>query len=145
MRLLALMACALLMAGCATTKNEAYRARRGSEHAAMHRQDSTMRTATLRDSVYFRDSISIVHKGDTVTKYVERTRYRLSARADTVFRYRLRTDTLVVVRSDSVVVHRPVHAGKRLRWYDNCFAYIGRLCCIAAILWAIFIYLRRKA
>lgn len=88
---------------------------------------------------------SIVHKGDTVTKYVERTRYRLSTRANTVFRYRLRTDTLVVIRSDSVVVHRPVHAGKRLRWYDNCFAYIGRLCCIAAILWAIFIYLRRKA
>ena len=139
------MACALLMAGCATTKNEAYRARRGSEHAAMHRHDSTMRTATLRDSVYFRDSISIVQKGDTVTKYVERTRYRLSARADTVFRYRLRTDTLVVVRSDSVVVYRPVHAGNRLRWYDKCFAYIGRLCCIAAILWAIFIYLKRKA
>ncbi len=139
------MACALLMAGCATTKNEAYRARRGSEYAAVNRQDSTVSAATLRDSVYFRDSISIVHKGDTVTKYVERTRYRLSARADTVFRYRLRTDTLVVVRSDSVVVHRPLHAGKRLRWYDNCFAYIGRLCCIAAILWAIFIYLRRKA
>lgn len=145
MRLLALMACALLMAGCATTKNEAYQARRGSEYAAVNRQDSTVSAATLRDSVYFRDSISIVHKGDTVTKYVERTRYRLSARADTVFRYRLRTDTLVVVRSDSVVVHRPLHAGKRLRWYDNCFAYIGRLCCIAAILWAIFIYLRRKA
>lgn len=145
MRLLALMACALLMEGCATTKNEAYRARRGSEYAAVNRQDSTVSAATLRDSVYFRDSISIVHKGDTVTKYVERTRYRLSARADTVFRYRLRTDTLVVVRSDSVVVHRPLHAGKRLRWYDNCFAYIGRLCCIAAILWAIFIYLRRKA
>lgn len=145
MRLLALMACALLMAGCATTKNEAYRARRGSEYAAVNRQDSTVSAATLRDSVYFRDSISIVHKGDTVTKYVERTRYRLSARVDTVFRYRLRTDTLVVVRSDSVVVHRPLHAGKRLRWYDNCFAYIGRLCCIAAILWAIFIYLRRKA
>ena len=140
-----MMACALLMAGCATTKNEAYRARRGSEYAAVNRQDSTLSAATLRDSVYFRDSISIVHKGDTVTKYVERTRYRLSARADTVFRYRLRTDTLVVVRSDSVVVHRPLHAGKRLRWYDNCFAYIGRLCCIAAILWAIFIYLRRKA
>lgn len=139
------MACALLMAWCATTKNEAYRARRGSEYAAVNRQDSTVSAATLRDSVYFRDSISIVHKGDTVTKYVERTRYRLSARADTVFRYRLRTDTLVVVRSDSVVVHRPLHAGKRLRWYDNCFAYIGRLCCIAAILWAIFIYLRRKA
>lgn len=139
------MACALLMAGCATTKNEAYRARRGSEYAAVNRQDSTLSAATLRDSVYFRDSISIVHKGDTVTKYVERTRYRLSARADTVFRYRLRTDTLVVVRSDSVVVHRPLHAGKRLRWYDNCFAYISRLCCIAAILWAIFIYLRRKA
>ena len=139
------MACALLMEGCATTKNEAYRARRGSEYAAVNRQDSTVSAATLRDSVYFRDSISIVHKGDTVTKYVERTRYRLSARADTVFRYRLRTDTLVVVRSDSVVVHRPLHAGKRLRWYDNCFAYIGRLCCIAAILWAIFIYLRRKA
>ena len=139
------MACALLMAGCATTKNEAYRARRGSEYAAVNRQDSTVSAATLRDSVYFRDSISIVHKGDTVTKYVERTRYRLSSRPDTVFRYRLRTDTLVVVRSDSVVVHRPLHAGKRLRWYDNCFAYIGRLCCIAAILWAIFIYLRRKA
>ncbi|MBM6661716.1 hypothetical protein [Marseilla massiliensis] len=111
MRLLALMACALLMAGCATTKNEAYRARHDVTHTAAHRHDSTMSVATLRDS------ISIVHKGDTVTKYVERTRYRLSTRADTVFCYRLRTDTLVVVRSDSVVVHRPLHAGKRLRWY----------------------------
>ena len=39
MRLLALMACALLMAGGATTRNEAYRARRGSEYAAVNRQD----------------------------------------------------------------------------------------------------------
>lgn len=112
MRLLALMACALLMAGCATTKNEAYRARRGSEYAAVNRQDSTVSAATLRDSVYFRDSISIVHKGDTVTKYVERTRYRLSARADTVFRYRLRTDTLAVVRQLLCIYWPPVlHRG----------------------------------
>lgn len=30
------------------------------------------------------------------------------------------------------------------RWYDKVFAFIGCLCCIAALIWAIFLYLKSK-
>ena len=30
------------------------------------------------------------------------------------------------------------------KWYQSILAKIGRLCCIAALLWALFLYLKRK-
>lgn len=30
------------------------------------------------------------------------------------------------------------------KWYNKPFTWIGYLCCIAALLWAIFLYLKRK-
>lgn len=33
---------------------------------------------------------------------------------------------------------------KVTRWYDKAFAFVGCLCCIAALLFAIFLYLKNK-
>lgn len=30
------------------------------------------------------------------------------------------------------------------KWYDGAFAKVGKLCCIAALLWIIFLYLKKK-
>lgn len=144
MKHLAWLVCILLLAGCTTTRKATYQARQDSTYNASHRLDSLFRVMLQRDSIYQRDSVYIYEKGDTVTKYVERTRYKLETRTDTLYRDRLRIDTLVVTRTDSVRVEKPVYIEKQLRWYNKGFIWVGRLCCIAAILWGLFLYLKRK-
>ena len=61
-----------------------------------------------------------------------------------MYRDLLRIDTLIVVRTDSVTVEKPVYIEKQMKWYDKGFIWVGRLCCLAAILWALFLYLKRK-
>ena len=68
------------------------------------RTDSLYFNTVSTDSVYVKDSVLVV-KGDTVTEY--RWRY--------VYRYKDRTDTVYVSRTDSVQVPYPVE--KRLtKW-----------------------------
>lgn len=144
MKHLAWLVCVLLLTGCATTRKATYQVQQDSTYNASHRLDSLFRVMLQRDSIYQRDIIYIYEKGDTVTKYVERTRYKLETRTDTLYRDRLRIDTLVVTRTDSVRVEKPVYIEKQLRWYNKGFIWVGRLCCIAAILWGLFLYLKRK-
>lgn len=106
--------------------------------------DSLYRAVWQRDSVYKRDSIYIHEKGDTVTKYVEKTLYKWQTRTDTVYHDRLRTDTLYIECTDSVIIEKPVYIEKPIRWYDRGCIWLGRMCCIALILWAVFLYLKRK-
>lgn len=96
--------------------------------------DSVYVTELRVDSVYWRDSVFVAQRGDTVT--VTREKYR--------YRYKLLRDTVWVERVDSVTVIRPVQVEKPMRWYDKGFVWIGRLCCIAFLLWLIFLYLRRR-
>lgn len=57
------------------------------------------------DSVYHRDSIYVVDKGDTVFLYKDRY----------IYKYKDRTDTLYVTKTDSIQVPYPV--GKKMtRW-----------------------------
>lgn len=144
MKHLAWLVCVLLLTGCTTTRKATYQVRQDSTYNASHRLDSLFRVMLQHDSIYQRDSIYIYEKGDTVTKYVERTRYKLERLTDTLRVERWRIDTLVVVRTDSVRVEKPVYIEKQLRWYDKGFIWVGRLCCIAAILWGLFLYLKRK-
>lgn len=96
--------------------------------------DSVYVAALRVDSVYCRDSVFVAQKGDTVT--VTREKYR--------YRYKLLRDTVRVERVDSVTVIRPVQVEKPMKWYDKGFVWIGRGCCIAFLLWLIFLYLRGK-
>lgn len=136
----------MLLAGCASTRRavNTYQMQQDSTYSSVQRLDSLFRVMMQRDSVYQRDSIYIREKGDTVTKYVERTKYRIVTRTDTVYRDRLRIDTLYINRTDSVTVEKPVYIEKQMKWYDKGFIWVGRLCCLAAILWALFLYLKRK-
>lgn len=67
-------------------------------------RDSVYLNKLVRDSVYVMDSVLVV-KGDTVTEY----RYRY------VFKYKDRTDTVYVNRTDSIRVPYPVEK-KLSKW-----------------------------
>ena len=146
MRYLTALIALILLAGCASTRRavNTYQVQQDSTHSSTQRLDSLFRVMMQHDSIYQRDSIYIREKGDTITKYVERIRYQLEKRTDTLYRDLLRIDTLIVVRTDSVTVEKPVYIEKQMKWYDKGFIWVGRLCCLAAILWALFLYLKRK-
>lgn len=135
----------LMLAGCASTRHASTtQIDRDSTYHYTRQLDSLYRAFWQRDSVYKRDSIYIYEKGDTVTKYVEKTLYKWRTRTDTVYRDRLRVDTLYIERTDSVTVEKPVYIEKPIKWYNQSFIWLGKLCCLAAILWALFLYLKRK-
>lgn len=146
MKYLTALIALLMLAGCASTRRavNTYQVQQDSTHSSTQRLDSLFRVMMQHDSIYQRDSIYIREKGDTITKYVERTKYRIVTRTDTLYRDRLRTDTLYINRTDSVTVEKPVYIEKQMKWYDKGFIWVGRLCCLAAILWALFLYLKRK-
>lgn len=68
------------------------------------KHDSVYVGKVVRDSVFVKDSVLVV-KGDTVTEY--RWKY--------VFKYKDRTDTLYVNRTDTIRVPYPVEA-KLTKW-----------------------------
>lgn len=136
----------LMLTGCASQRHATTinRVNRDSTYASTRFLDSLLRVIMQRDSTYQRDSIHIYEKGDTVTKYVEHTKYKLVTRADTVYRDRIITDTVYINRTDTVEVERPVYIEKQIKWHQQAFIWVGKLCCLAAIFWAIFLYLKRK-
>lgn len=69
------------------------------------RMDSIYLTQTLRDSIVRYDSVYVRDKGDTL--YVERWKY--------LYRDKVRVDTLVSVRVDTLAVPYPVEK-KLTRW-----------------------------
>lgn len=117
---------------------------RDNTYFSTERLDSLFRAMMQRDSIYQRDSIFLYVKGDTVTKYVERIKYRYKNRTDTIYRNKLLRDTLYIERTDSITVEKPVYIEKQIKWYNQGFIWCGKLCCLAAILWALFLYLKRK-
>lgn len=116
MRYLTALIALLMLAGCASTRRavNTYQMQQDSTYNSVRRLDSLFRVMMQRDSTYRRDSIYIWEKGDTVTKYVERTKYRIVTRTDTLYRDRLRTDTLYINRTDSVTVEKPVYIEKQM-------------------------------
>lgn len=106
--------------------------------------DSIFITATQRDSIYLHDSIYVREKGDTVTKYVERVCYHYKLQTDTLYKYSILRDTVYIVKRKTICVDKPVYIEKPRLWYETGLMWVGGLCCLAAILWAIFLYLKRK-
>ena len=50
----------------------------------------------------------------------------------------------VTDRNNKILVRDIQYVEKPLKWYDQGFIWVGRICCLAAILWTIFLYIRRK-
>ena len=94
--------CSALVTSCSTTR---YADRERIAH------DTTL--VALHDSIwhYQRDSIFVKEKGDTVYKYVEHIRYR----------DRIKVDTLLKVRVDSVTVEsiKEVQVAQPLSWWQK--------------------------
>lgn len=136
---------ASLLIGCAGPRYAStVQIDRDSIYLSTQRLDSLFRAIVKRDSIYQRDSIFIYIKGDTVTKYVERVKYQYKNRTDTIYRNRLLRDTLYINKTDSITIEKPVYIEKQMKWYEHGFIWCGKMCCLAAILWAIFLYLKRK-
>lgn len=134
---------ALLLTSCAAIKRTTTETHEREYNSTQH-LDSLFKSTLSRDSIYIHDSIYVREKGDTLYKYVEKIRCKYITRQDTITRYTLKVDT-VYRDSGRVEVHeRPVYVEKPVKWYNKGFMWLGRMCCIAAILWTLFLYLKRK-
>ena len=131
---------ALLLTSCAATK----RTTTEREYNSTQHLDSLFTSTLSRDSIYIHDSIYVREKGDTLYKYVEKIRYKYITRQDTITRYTLKVDTVYRDSGHVEVNERPVYVEKPVKWYNKGFMWLGRMCCIASILWALFLYLKRK-
>ena len=128
-----------ILSSCSTAKSTTD-IRKDSTYIAERLTDKEKDIKRHSDSVYVHDSIYVYQKGDTVTKYVERTRYKTTMRYDTVRIERLRTDTVYAVRESMTSEKKE----KPLNWYDKGFIWLGKTCCIVIILWIILLFLKRK-
>lgn len=144
-RYLVLFLLCAVLAGCASTRHAAtYSESKDYHYVNRGYLDSLFKAITQRDSIYIHDSIYVREKGDTVMLYKEKIVYQYKERTDTEDKVKQRTDTVYINHTDSIYVEKPYPVEKQLKWYDTVFLHIGRICCIAAILWAMFLYLKRK-
>lgn len=101
------------------------------------RTDSIYLSKIERDSIYFRDSVYVRDKGDTVIIYKDRY----------IYRYRTATDTIFVERRDSVMVPMPVEQSlsKWERVKMDCGGMaIGACLLMALIIVGWLVYKRQK-
>ena len=89
-------------------------------------RDSVYIDRLKRDSIYQRDSIYIIVKGDTVFKY----QYKYS------YRDKLVRDTVAVVRRDSIPypVEVPKYVERKLSWWQTTLLWSGVLAWLLIIL-----------
>lgn len=89
-------------------------------------RDSVYIDRLKRDSIYQRDSIYIIVKGDTVFKY----QYKYS------YRDKLVRDTVAVVRLDSIPypVEVPKYVERKLSWWQTTLLWSGVLAWLIIIL-----------
>lgn len=145
-KLIFVLCAALLLASCAATRYapSEQSQQKDSTYTSQHYIDSLVNRLARLDSVYNRDSIYVYVKGDTVTRYVEKTRYRYQLQRDTILKTITRVDTVFIERRDSIKIVQPVEVERRPRWHETLFIHIGRLCSLSFILWILFLYLKRK-
>ena len=106
------------------------------------RTDSVYVDRFARDSVYLRDSVWVNRYvlGDTV--YVDKVSVRYA------YRDRRRSDTVAVVRRDSVRV--PVPVERKLGWWQQArlklfWPLVAVVAVLAAAVWLLFARVRRKS
>lgn len=78
------------------------------EHTTTVR-DTTYITTHQVDSIYFRDSIFVMQKNDTVYQYVEKWRTQ----------YLYRTDTLYQAVRDTTVIKETIEVPRKKTWWDK--------------------------
>ena len=90
------------------------------------KHDSVYVDRLKRDSIYQRDSIYMLIKGDTVYKY----EYKYS------YRDKLLRDTISISKTDSIPypVEVPKYVDKKLSWWQSTLIYTGAIAWIVAII-----------
>lgn len=90
------------------------------------KRDSVYVYRLKRDSIYQRDSIYMLIKGDTVYKYEYKYLYR-----DKMLR-----DTISISKTDSIPypVEVPKYVDKKLSWWQSALLYTGAIAWIVAII-----------
>ena len=143
-RLILALAASLLLIGCATQKYTPTSQKKDSTYVSKQYLDQLISSAFRHDSVYVHDSVFVKEKGDTVTKYVEKVRYKYQIVHDTVHHTGTLHDTTFIEKRDTTTLIEKVEVEKPIRWYDKGFIWFGRVCCIAALFWILFLYLKRR-
>ena len=100
------------------------------------RTDTTYIVKMLRDSVLVHDSVTVRERGDTV----------LIERWHTRYRDRVQTDTVSVLRVDSVPQPYPVteFVGKPLTWWQTTRMHAGEAAMLALLVFVGWKVVRRK-
>lgn len=135
---------AFLLASCATSKPVQTSERTETDRTYSAHLDSLLRASMARDSIVVRDSVYVFQKGDTVTQYVEKWRYRYRTNTDTIYKVTLLCDTVYMERTRDVEVEKPVYVEKKVPWYDRGAIWIGRLAVVIICIWLLFCYLKRE-
>ena len=135
----------LFLASCATTRvSSTHQVDRDSIYISSRDLDSLYRATYQRDSVVQRDSVYLYIAADTVVKYVYKERLSWQIKRDTVWRDRWRADTLYTERVDSLRIEVPVYIEKPIKWYNQGFIWLGRVCLAALLLWLVYKVVRWK-
>ena len=128
--MIVIMFATLMVTSCSPRVLESVRVERDTLVVVRNRVDSVV----VRDSVYVRE------KGDTVFKYVERVRDRVSVRIDTVERVMERTDTLY----ETKVVEVERKMGRWERFKVDFGGLMLALVLFGAVFFGIYVYLGRR-
>lgn len=145
-RLAFLWAVLALLAGCGVTRPGTVVVpdiKRDTVYQVREIHDTLREVRAYRDTVIQRDSVFV--KGETV--YREKYIYKTRTAHDTVQVYHYLRDTLFIHQRDSVGVPVYIDRVEKVKytpWFTRTMAGIGGVCCIAAILWLLFLFVKRK-
>lgn len=126
--------CLVLLTSCSTPRSVIV-------ERVVAKTDTLYKTNVRADTLRILDSVFVNQytKGDTV--YKEKTTWRwrdkVSIKTDTIYKIMLRDDTKQQLQTQKQGV-------TALKWYQRTIYHIGALCCIAAIIWMIFLYIKKR-
>ena len=148
-RLLSIFVCLLVLCGLIGCKTK----KMVTESVTSERTDTTK---FITDNIEFTDSGGTLTidtlgnlKADGVKSY-QHGKKAAQTRAESITQSKDSTDTHklqanAVQSKDNKQAKQPQKQGvKALKWYQRTIYHIGFLCCVAAIIYSILLYLRRK-
>lgn len=109
----------ILLSGCATKRETL------TDIRIVERRDTLREVVERVDSVFIRDSVSVVQRGDTIVKERWRVEYR--------DRWRDRDKEVIVERTDTIVKTQRVEVEKRLTGWQRFKQRVGGVAVVLLI------------
>lgn len=107
-----------VLCGCATQREVR------TEYIERYHNDTLRQTQVYRDSVYVRDSVAVIQRGDTI--YITKVK--------NLYRYLTRTDTVYKVKTDTVSEVKMREVSKPLNVWQKMEMNIGGVLIFAVVL-----------